>query len=94
MSYLYRKMIPIIVEAGFRVVASDLVGCRSDKPADRKDYTYQRMSIGMQALLDNWITANHPCLSGLGGFNRPASVAQNQIDSHGGCCQYRLAYRR
>ncbi len=52
-SYLYRKMIPIIVDAGFRAVAPDLVGFgRSDKPADRKDYTYQRHVDWMQCLLD------------------------------------------
>jgi haloalkane dehalogenase len=42
-SYLYRKMIPVFVDAGYRAVASDLVGFgRSDKPAEREDYTYQR----------------------------------------------------
>jgi len=42
-SYLYRKMIPIFVQADYRAVAPDLVGFgRSDKPADHKDYTYQR----------------------------------------------------
>jgi haloalkane dehalogenase len=52
-SYLYRKMIPIIVDAGFRAVAPDLVGFgRSDKPADRKNYTYQRHVDWMQGLLD------------------------------------------
>jgi haloalkane dehalogenase len=41
-SYLYRKMIPIIVEAGYRAVAPDFIGFgRSDKPARREDYTYQ-----------------------------------------------------
>lgn len=41
--YLYRRMVPPLVEAGFRVVAPDLVGFgRSDKPADRQDYTYAR----------------------------------------------------
>ena len=40
-SYLYRKMIPILVAAGHRVVAPDFVGFgRSDKPAERSDYTY------------------------------------------------------
>lgn len=40
-SYLYRKMIPILVDAGYRVVAPDLVGFgKSDKPTDRADYTY------------------------------------------------------
>jgi haloalkane dehalogenase len=53
-SYLYRKMIPIIVGAGFRAVAPDLVGFgRSDKPSDRKDYSYQRHVDWMQAWLDN-----------------------------------------
>src|SRR5262245_45822940 len=42
-SYLYRKMIPIISAAGHRSIAPDLVGFgRSDKPAARSDYTYQR----------------------------------------------------
>jgi len=42
-SYLYRHMIPIVAAAGHRVVAPDLVGFgRSDKPAAREDYSYQR----------------------------------------------------
>jgi haloalkane dehalogenase len=42
-SYLYRTMIPVLVGAGRRVVAPDLVGFgRSDKPTRREDYTYQR----------------------------------------------------
>ena len=42
-SYLYRKMIPIILRKGHRVIAPDLVGFgRSDKPADRREYTYNR----------------------------------------------------
>jgi haloalkane dehalogenase len=52
-SYLYRKMIPLIVEAGHRVIAPDLVGFgRSDKPADRHDYTYQRHVDWMQQVVD------------------------------------------
>lgn len=42
-SYLYRKMIPILSGAGHRVLAPDLIGFgKSDKPADRNDYTYAR----------------------------------------------------
>ena len=42
-SYLYRKMIPILVEAGFRVLAPDLIGFgKSDKPDDVEFFTYQR----------------------------------------------------
>ncbi len=41
-SFLYRKMIPGLMATGHRVVAPDLIGFgRSDKPADRSDYTYQ-----------------------------------------------------
>ena len=51
-SYLYRKMIPILVGAGHRVVAPDLVGFgRSDKPAAGADYTYQRHVDWMTGLL-------------------------------------------
>jgi haloalkane dehalogenase len=42
-NYLYRDMIPPLVDAGFRVIAPDLVGFgRSDKPTDIADYTYAR----------------------------------------------------
>jgi haloalkane dehalogenase len=51
-SYLYRKMIPPLVDAGHRVVAPDFVGFgRSDKPGDRSDYTYQRHVDWMTAFL-------------------------------------------
>ena len=41
-SYLYRKMIPILVAAGMRAVAPDLIGFgRSDKPTAQGDYSYQ-----------------------------------------------------
>jgi len=42
-SFLYRKMIPVFVTAGFRAVAPDLIGFgRSDKPKRMQDYSYQR----------------------------------------------------
>jgi haloalkane dehalogenase len=51
-SYLYRKMIPVIVGAGHRAVAPDLLGFgRSDKPAARADYTYQRHVDWMRSFL-------------------------------------------
>jgi haloalkane dehalogenase len=51
-SFLYRKMIPIVVAAGHRAVAPDLVGFgRSDKPASRTDYTYQRHVDWLRALV-------------------------------------------
>ncbi len=42
-SYLYRHMVPILVNAGHRVVVPDLVGFgRSDKPTRQTDYSYAR----------------------------------------------------
>ena len=41
-SYLYRKMIPIFTEAGYRSIAPDLIGFgRSDKPISMDVHTYQ-----------------------------------------------------
>lgn len=53
-SYLYRHMIPVLAEAGHRCVAPDLIGFgRSDKPAERSDYTYRRHVDWMrEALFD------------------------------------------
>src|SRR5581483_7437282 len=49
-SYLYRKMIPVLTAGGLRAVAPDLTGFgRSDKPADREAYTYQRHVDWMKA---------------------------------------------
>ena len=43
-SYLYRRMIPVFVEAGFRVIAPDLPGFgRSDKPVDEAVHTFDPM---------------------------------------------------
>jgi len=50
--YLYRRMIPIFVEAGFRVVCPDLVGFgRSDKPGSKSDYTFERMVDWMSEIV-------------------------------------------
>ena len=40
-SYLYRHMIPLLTDAGLRVIAPDLIGFgQSDKPAKKSDYSY------------------------------------------------------
>jgi haloalkane dehalogenase len=52
-SFLYRKMIPVITDAGYRAVAPDLVGFgRSDKPAERTDYTYARHVAWMHSVVE------------------------------------------
>lgn len=41
-SYLYRHMIPVLVNAGYRVIAPDLIGFgKSDKPSESSAITYQ-----------------------------------------------------
>ena len=55
-SYLYRHMIPLLTQAGLRVLAPDLVGYgRSDKPSSLEDYSYPRQVDWMTA----WLKANH-----------------------------------
>src|SRR5215467_957301 len=62
-SYLYRKMIPGIVAAGHRCVAPDLVGFgRSDKPAERSDYTYQRHVDWLRELIVDRLDLRHMTL--------------------------------
>jgi haloalkane dehalogenase len=52
-SFLYRTMIPVLTAAGHRAVAPDLIGFgRSDKPAHRDDYTYERHVAWMHSLVD------------------------------------------
>ena len=54
-SYLYRKMVPLLTASGLRVIAPDLPGYgKSDKPAAREDYSYQRQVDWM----GRWLEAN------------------------------------
>ena len=51
-SYLYRHMIPVIADAGYRAIAPDLVGFgRSDKPTELSDYSYARQVEWTRALI-------------------------------------------
>jgi haloalkane dehalogenase len=51
-SYLYRKVIQVLTEAGFRVIAPDLIGFgRSDKPSEIADYTYERHVEWLRSVL-------------------------------------------
>jgi haloalkane dehalogenase len=52
-SYLYRKMIPVLKEKN-RVIAPDLIGFgRSDKPADRSDYSFALHHDALVGLIQN-----------------------------------------
>ena len=53
-SYLYRKMIPVLADGGFRVIAMDHLGMgRSDKPIDIASYSY----LGHNDRLERFIEA-------------------------------------
>jgi haloalkane dehalogenase len=42
-SFLYRKVMPVLADAGLRAIAADLVGFgRSDKPAEVGDHSFAR----------------------------------------------------
>ena len=52
-AYLYRKMIPVFVAAGLRVVAPDWFGFgRSDKPEDDAWYTFERHRDAMLRFIE------------------------------------------
>ena len=62
-SFLYRKMIPVFVEAGYRTIAPDLIGFgKSTKPAAQSDYTYTRHLEWMNKFVQNLD------LQGINGF--------------------------
>ena len=50
--YLYRHMIPVLTEAGFRCIVPDMIGFgRSDKPTDMSLYSYKFHVDTMAALI-------------------------------------------
>lgn len=52
-SYLYREMIPPLVEAGYRVIAPDLIGFgKSDKPRDMAAHTHSGHVAWMRAFVE------------------------------------------
>lgn len=52
-AYLYRRMIPLLVASGFRVIAPDYIGFgRSDKLPSTEDYTFQRHIDWLTSFLD------------------------------------------
>src|SRR5487761_2117334 len=58
-SFLYRFMVPGLVSKGHRVIVPDMVGFgRSDKPSDRREYTYERQVEWMRELLFDRLDLN------------------------------------
>lgn len=58
-SFLYRKIIPVLVDAGYRAIAPDYFGFgKSDKPTDPEAYTFDAHTASMEALLDSLHLSN------------------------------------
>ena len=79
-SYLYRKMIPIFTEAGYRSIAPDLIGFgRSDKPTTMDVHTYQ-FHVDTQAALVEALDLTNVTFVGQdwGGLAGLRIVAENE----------------
>jgi len=80
-SYLYRKMIPVFLASGGRVVAPDLFGFgKSDKPADEGFYTFSRHRDALAALIERLDLRNLTLVcqdwGGLLGLTLPMDMPQ------------------
>jgi len=78
-SYLYRKMVPLFVAAGQRVIAPDLIGFgRSDKPEDEAFYTFTRHRAMLLAFVRSLALSNVTLVvqdwGGLLGLTLPLDV--------------------
>lgn len=52
-SFLYRHMVPVFVEAGYRVIALDFIGFgKSDKYVDMENYTHNMHTMTLRLFLD------------------------------------------
>ena len=64
-SFLYRTMLPVLADAGYRAIAPDLVGFgRSDKPTEQSDHTYARHVEWVRALAFDVLDLRHVTLVG------------------------------
>ena len=80
-SYLYRKMLPVFVESGARVICPDWLGFgRSDKPTEDAVYTFHFHRNMMVALIDrldlNNVTLVCQDWGGLLGLTIPMDMPQ------------------
>ncbi|MGB3591633.1 MAG: haloalkane dehalogenase [Nonlabens sp.] len=58
--YLYRKMIPVFVDAGYRVIVPDLIGFgKSDKPLNKKIYTYSKVEEWFRLFVNDHLKLNN-----------------------------------
>jgi len=80
-AYLFRRMLPVFVQAGHRVVAPDLFGFgRSDKPVDDATYTFDFHRASLQSLIEA-LDLRNVCLvmqdwGGLLGLTLPMAMPE------------------
>ncbi|WP_299193590.1 haloalkane dehalogenase [uncultured Erythrobacter sp.] len=80
-SYMWRKLIPVLAEAGYRAIAIDLIGMgRSDKPSQMSDYTIARHEAWVkEALFDKLdLKGAHFILHDWGGIIGLRAIADYQ----------------
>ncbi|PRW63916.1 haloalkane dehalogenase [Actinopolyspora mortivallis] len=80
-SFLYRKALPVLAEAGIRAVAPDLVGFgRSDKPVNRSDHSYARHVEWVRSLVFDVLGLREVTMVGQdwGGLIGLRLLAENQ----------------
>ncbi|MQA61654.1 MAG: alpha/beta fold hydrolase [Actinophytocola sp.] len=80
-SYLYRKMLPVLADAGLRAIAADLVGFgRSDKPLETADHSYVRHVEWVRAYAFDVLDLREATLVGQdwGGLIGLRLVAENE----------------
>ena len=80
-SYLYRKMIPVFVDAGARVIAPDLLGFgKSDKPISEDSYSFEFHRNYLIALIERLDLTNITLVcqdwGGLLGLTIPQDMRQ------------------
>ncbi|MEM9565528.1 MAG: haloalkane dehalogenase [Actinomycetota bacterium] len=64
-AFLYRHMVPPLVDAGHRVIVPDQVGFgRSDKPTEPTDYSYARHVAWMSSLVFDVLDLRHATFFG------------------------------
>jgi haloalkane dehalogenase len=80
-SYMWRKLIPVLAEAGYRAIAIDMIGMgRSDKPTKMSDYTIDRHEKWVkEALFEKLdLTNAHFILHDWGGIIGLRAIADHQ----------------
>jgi haloalkane dehalogenase len=80
-SYMWRKLIPVLAEAGYRAIAIDLIGMgRSDKPTQMNDYTIARHEAWVKEALFERLDVNnaHVILHDWGGIIGLRAIADCQ----------------